>query len=346
MLRKTLIRLIAGLFALALIAAACGDDDDGGDEGESTTTADADEMAEDEGDGEDDSMAEDEGQGEHSGVVNEFRPLDAGGTITKQALLAGDVDVALLFTSDADIAVNDWVLLEDDKKLQQIENLIPAIRTDATSEAIEAALNTVSAPLTTEELTELNRQNSVDGVPPDEIATTWLEGQGLLPYEGDAVDGDIVIGSTDFAETEIVAEIYAAVLEDAGASVERKFQLGSREVVAPALESGEIDLTPEYISSLAAFHDDTAEVPSDPAEAAEMLRGLLEDKGVTVLDPAPAEDRNGLVVTAETAETWGVSTTSELASLEEPFVLGGPPECPERPFCLIGLTEVYGLVFE
>jgi osmoprotectant transport system substrate-binding protein len=317
---KTLIRLLAGLCALVLITAACSDDDDGGDTTETSSAEAAD-------------------------VVHEFRPLDPGGPLTKQALLDGDIDVALLFTSDADIAVNEWVLLEDDQSLQQIENLIPAIGTEAATPEVTAALNAVSAPLTTAELTELNRQSSVDAVPNDEIATTWLTDQGLLPYTGDAVEGDITIGSTNFNETEIVAEIYAAVLESAGATVDRKFQLGAREIVAPALESGEIDLAPEYISSYTVFYDPEATVPSDPAEAADALNVLLEDKGVMVLEAAPAEDRNGLVVTAETAAAWGVSTTSDLLTVSEVFVLGGPPECPEREFCLIGYTEVYGLMF-
>jgi osmoprotectant transport system substrate-binding protein len=121
--------------------------------------------------------------------------------------------------------------------------------------------------------------------------------------------------------------------------------MGAREVVAPALTSGEIDLYPEYIGTYTIFNDAEATVPADAAEAAAQLRTIIEGAGVTVLDPAPAEDRNGIVVTADTAQEYGLSVTSDLAGVGDVFVFGGPPECPEREFCLIGLTETYGLTF-
>lgn len=323
--------------ALALVASACGGDDT---DDASTTTADGAGSATTTADGSATTTA-----GGQSAATFEFLPLDAGGPLTKAGLRSGDIDIAVLFTSDADIAAEDWLLLEDDQALQPAENLIPAIREDRTSPAIEAALDAVSAELTTEELTELNRQNSVDGDTPADVAQGWLEDNGLLPYEGDAVDGSLVIGSTNFAEQEIVAELYAQVLESAGASVEKRFQLGAREIVATALDSGDIDLYPEYVGSYTAFLDETATVPNDPTEAADQLRTLLEGTGVTVLEPAEAEDKNGFVVTRETADEYGLATVSDLAGVTEALVLGGPPECPERPFCLIGLQETYGLQF-
>jgi osmoprotectant transport system substrate-binding protein len=323
---------VAAALALVLVASACGGDDD--DTSSATTAA-----------GSATTGAGSETTAAAAGATFDFVPLDSGGPLTKQALRGGDIDIAVLFTSDADIAVEEWVLLEDDKALQPAENLIPAIREDKTSPAIEAALDAVSAELTTEELTELNRQNSVEGRSPADVAEAWLEDKGLLPYEGDAVQGTLTVGSTNFAEQEIVAELYSQVLESAGASISKKFQLGAREIVAPAIEGGEIDLYPEYIGSYTAFLDDTATVPSDSAEAAEQLRGLLEGSGVTVLEPAEAEDKNGLVVTKETAEEYDLATTSDLAGVTEALTLGGPPECPERPYCLIGLQETYGLEF-
>lgn len=278
--------------------------------------------------------------------ILEFVPLDAGGPITKQALADGDIDVALLFTSDADIAANGWVLLDDDQGLQQIENLIPAIRTDAASPEVAAVLNAVSAPLTTAELTELNRQVTQDLLDPDEVAATWLADNGIVPWAGDPVEASLNVGSTNFFEQEIVAELYAQALESAGADISRTFQMGAREVVAPALSSGDIDLYPEYIGTYTVFNDSEATVPADAAEAATQLRALIEGDGLTVLDPAPAEDRNGIVVTAETAQAYGLSVTSDLAGVPDVLVFGGPPECPEREFCLIGLTETYGLTFD
>ncbi|MEM8902182.1 MAG: glycine betaine ABC transporter substrate-binding protein [Actinomycetota bacterium] len=327
-MRPTWTKLLALLLGLTLVAAACGDSDS--DDGDADTEA--------------TEAAGDDGGDADTGVL-EFRALDAGGPITKEALSAGDIDVALLFTSDADIAVNGWVLLDDDQGLQQIENLTPAIRTEVLTPEIETVLDAVSAPLTTAELTELNRQSTQDLIDADEIAATWLESQGIIPWAGDPVDGSIRVGSTNFFEQEIVAELYAGALESAGMTVSRTFQLGAREVVAPALESGEIDLYPEYLGTYSVFAG-AESVPSDAAEAADQLRGLLEDRGVTVLTPAPAEDRNGLVVTQETADTYGLSATSDLAGVTDVLTFGGPPECPDRDFCLIGLTEVYGLTFQ
>ncbi len=337
-MRSTWTKLLAVLLGLMLVAAACGDSDDDDAETEATTA----EATEDTEAPTEDTEAPDE---EAATGVLEFVPLDVGGPITQEALANGDIDVALLFTTEPNIAANGWVLLDDDLGLQQIENLIPAIRTDVVTPEIEAVLNAIAGPLTTAELTELNRQSQQDLIDSDEIAATWLEAQGLIPWSGDPVDGSIRIGSTNFYEQEILAELYAQSLESAGATVTRQFQLGTREVVAPALESGEIDLTPEYIGSYSNFLG-AESVPSDADEAAAQLSDLLADRGVTVLDPAPAEDRNGIVVTQETADQYGLVNTSDLAGVPDVLTFGGPPECPERDFCLIGLTDVYGLTFQ
>jgi osmoprotectant transport system substrate-binding protein len=324
----------AAVLAFALLASACGGDDS--DSASSTTAAGSATTAE---------GATTTAEGTAGAATFEFVPLDAGGPLTKSALRGGDIDIALLFTSDADIAAEEWVLLEDDEELQPAENLLPAIREDKVTPGVEAALEAVSSELTTEELTELNRQNSIDGESPADVAKAWLEDKGILPYDGDAVTGDLTVGSTNFAEQEIVAELYAQVLEGAGAKVTKKFQLGAREIVAPALEKGDIDLYPEYIGSYTAFLDASATVPNDAGEGAEQLRTLLEGSGVTVLEPSEAEDKNGFVVTQETADEYGLEKVSDLAGLSEGLVLGGPPECPERPLCLIGLQETYGLKF-
>ena len=158
--------------------------------------------------------------------------------------------------------------------------------------------------------------------------------------------GRIVVGSTDFPEQQIVASMYAHVLEDAGYDVTTRLTLGTREVVEPALEEGEIDLYPEYVGTALTFITD-GEHPLDGGQDAlvEALREEFEARGVTVLEPAPAEDKNALVVTEETAERYDLTTTSDLADVAGELVLGGPPECPERPLCLLGFEETYGLEF-
>jgi osmoprotectant transport system substrate-binding protein len=316
--------LVALLIGFALVASACGDDDD-------TDTT---------------STGEPGTSGSGGGGVLQFTPYDAGGPLTKAALKSGDIQVALLFTSDADIKAENWVLLEDDKKLQPAENLIPAIRESISTPEIIAALDAVSEQLTTDELTELNRQQSQDKQDSDAIAEAWLADKGLVPYEGDAVTGSVTVGSTNFGEQEIVAELYAQVLESAGASVTKKFQLGNREIVAPALKNGEIDIYPEYVGSYTSFLDAAATVPTDTDEAVTQLAELAEPEGVVLGAPAPAEDKNGFVVTRATADEYSLTKVSDLANVTDRLVLGGPPECPERPYCAIGLQDVYGLTVE
>jgi osmoprotectant transport system substrate-binding protein len=160
---------------------------------------------------------------------------------------------------------------------------------------------------------------------------------------GSGDDPTITVGSTNFGEQLIVGEIYASVLEFNGFDVERKFNLGSREVVNPALKSGEIDLLVEYTGTLLTFEGGTSS--TDSRQTYDDLQSVLSGVGLYAYDYAPAQDKNGFVVTAATAERLGVSTVSDLAAYNGELVLGGPAECPNRPFCLLGLQEVYGLQF-
>jgi osmoprotectant transport system substrate-binding protein len=157
----------------------------------------------------------------------------------------------------------------------------------------------------------------------------------------------IVVGvSGAFAENQLVAEMYAQVLEHAGYTVEREFDLRSREVSQSALESGQIDLKPEYMSSLLLFLDSNAQPSSDPTEVARRVGERLGPKGITMLTPSPAEDTNQFVANAETAQAFNLTTLSSLAAVADRLTIGAPPECPLRPFCLPGLRDVYGILFE
>lgn len=159
-----------------------------------------------------------------------------------------------------------------------------------------------------------------------------------------AGDGEpITVASFNFNESVIVAEIYAQALEAEGFTIERKLNLGNREVVAPALKSGEIDLVPEYISSLAAFLGLTPTADSE-ATWTSASEAIAAD-GVTLLQYSPAQDKNAYVVTAETASQYNLSKVSDLQPVAGDLKFGGPPECPDREFCLIGLTDLYGLNF-
>lgn len=159
--------------------------------------------------------------------------------------------------------------------------------------------------------------------------------------------GDVTVGvSGAFAENQIVAEMYAQVLEDAGYNVDRQLDIGARDVSQAALESGEIDVVPEYLTSLLLFLDPDATPASDPADAADAVRAALGDKALTLLDPSEANDTNAIVVSKETAEDRNLEKVSDLAPIAGELTFGGPPECPERPLCQIGLKDKYGITFK
>lgn len=157
----------------------------------------------------------------------------------------------------------------------------------------------------------------------------------------------IVVGvSGAFAENQIVAEMYAQVLEHAGYTVERHLDLRSREVSQNALEAGVIDVKPEYLSSLLLFLDPNAEASPDAADVAVQNTELLRSEGLALLTPSAAVDTNQFVANAETARRFDLTTVSSLAPVADQLTFGGPPECPQRPFCLPGLHEVYGVLFD
>lgn len=180
------------------------------------------------------------------------------------------------------------------------------------------------------------------------LLASALAGCGLLDW-GSAARGvakpTVRIGSTNFGEQVILAELYGGALEAAGYRVERVLNLGSRETVEPALESGRIDLYAEYLATMVAFVSRGAQLGSpDPEATRAALQELLRPRGIAVLDHAPATDTNGFVVTRATADRFRLASLSDLAPLGPQLVLGGPPECPVRPFCLPGLRDTYGLV--
>jgi osmoprotectant transport system substrate-binding protein len=148
-----------------------------------------------------------------------------------------------------------------------------------------------------------------------------------------------------FTENVLVAEMYSQVLENCGYSISKKLDIGSREISDAALEKGDIDIKPEYLSSELAFVDPSAPASGDPAAVAAKLRPLLADKGIALLDYSPAADQNVFVVTQDTASKYNLETVDDLAPVAGQLTLGGPPECPKRPFCLIGLKKVYGVTF-
>ena len=159
----------------------------------------------------------------------------------------------------------------------------------------------------------------------------------------DPADG-IRIASFDFAESVLLAEMYAQVIESTGVPVVRLGAIGPREIIAPAMELGHIDLIPEYLGS-ALQHAGATEPESDTDLALAELNARLVRRGLRALAAAPAQNRNVFAVTAEVAEQYGIEDVSHLAPLASQLRVGGLPECPDRPLCLAGLETVYGLTF-
>ena len=168
----------------------------------------------------------------------------------------------------------------------------------------------------------------------DPLATETAEPSG----SGDA----IVVGSQAYYSNEIIAEIYAQALEGAGFDVEREFNIGQRDAYMPSLESGEIDLFPEYTGSLLRqqYDPETEARTSDDVYAA-LVEALPE--GLTALEQSSATDQDSYTVTAAFAEEHGLTTIADLVNVDEPLTLGGPPELEERPYGPSGAKEIYGL---
>lgn len=161
---------------------------------------------------------------------------------------------------------------------------------------------------------------------------------------GGGGDDAIVVGSQAYASNEVIAEIYAQALEGAGYTVERQFNIGQRDAYLPSLESGEIDLFPEYSGNLLQYYDEDTEVRTPDDVYAALGEALPE--GLTALAQSTATDQDSYTATAEFAEEHGLQTIGDLADVEGPLTLGGPPELEERPYGPSGAKEVYGVDLE
>jgi osmoprotectant transport system substrate-binding protein len=159
-------------------------------------------------------------------------------------------------------------------------------------------------------------------------------------------DDAITVGSFDFPESETIAAIYGGALRAAGFHVRLAPRLGPRESVDPALARGLVEVVPEYAGTALEFLSLGAVHPTpDIADTHAALDAQLRGRDVSALSPAPAQNANAFVVTSETAERLGLRTLSDLVPVAHRLTMGGPPECPARPFCLLGLTRVYDLEF-
>lgn len=168
-----------------------------------------------------------------------------------------------------------------------------------------------------------------------------------LTGEGQAQDSPVetvTVGSADFPENEILAELYAGVLESAGVEVETNLGIGSREAYVGAVRDGAVDVIPDYSGNLLLFAD-----PEATASSAEEIMAALPEAlpgDLVVLEPASAQNKDTLVVTPQTAQRYGLSSIADLAEVCDELVLAATPEFAERAYGLAGLEENYGCVPE
>lgn len=164
------------------------------------------------------------------------------------------------------------------------------------------------------------------------------------PLGGGEISGDlktIKVGSADFTESKIIAEIYAQALEANGFTITRQFGIGSRETYIPAVQDHSIDLIPEYTGNLLQYFDAKSTATTPDTVLLALFKALPGD--LSILYPSPAEDKDTLAVTEETAQRWNLKSIADLAKRSPEVKVGGPSEFQTRQTGLVGLKEKYGL---
>jgi len=156
--------------------------------------------------------------------------------------------------------------------------------------------------------------------------------------------GTIVVGSANFPENALLAEIYAGALTAKGVKVDKKLNIGSRETYIPALKDGSIDLIPEYTGVLAQYFNPKVSATDAAGVYAELKAAVPPT--LTVLDKSAAEDKDAVVVTKETAAKYKLKSIADLGPQAKNLTLGGPPEWKTRPTGVPGLKKVYNLDFK
>ncbi|MGH7761405.1 MAG: ABC transporter substrate-binding protein [Candidatus Dormibacteraceae bacterium] len=170
---------------------------------------------------------------------------------------------------------------------------------------------------------------------------------GSTNTPGTTSKGTVTVAGFNFPESSILAQLYGQALAHDGYTVNYKLNLGTRKVVAPALQSGQIDIYPGYAASELEYYNNSAgEATADPAATTAKLNTYLAKINAIALTPSPAFDGNAYAVTKATATKYNLTKLSDLTPIAGQLVFGAGPECPTYKFCLPGLMSVYGLHFK
>ncbi|TKI05803.1 ABC transporter substrate-binding protein [Martelella alba] len=176
------------------------------------------------------------------------------------------------------------------------------------------------------------------------IASLFATALSQAPQALSAETGTIIVGSADFPESQLLATLYAEALADKHIKVEKKLNIGSREVYMPALLDGSINLIPEYSGATLSYLDEKSQAHSSEDVAAALAKALPAK--IKMLDISPAQDSDVLAVTAKTAKKYHLKSIADLKPVAGQLVLGGPAEWKTRREGVRGLEDVYGLKFK
>jgi len=176
-------------------------------------------------------------------------------------------------------------------------------------------------------------------------ANSATASSGSNPLSSGAASGTVVVGSANFPEDEVLAEVYALALEAKGVKVTTKLNIGSREVYYPQTENGAITIIPDYNGSLL---EDVVDPKSTAKTTTDVDTALAAElpSSLEVLNPAAAQDSDSVTVTAATAAKYHLKTIADLKPYAASMVFGAPPEFKTRPDGLPGLKANYGLTFK
>ncbi|MEU9306631.1 ABC transporter substrate-binding protein [Streptomyces sp. NPDC048256] len=173
---------------------------------------------------------------------------------------------------------------------------------------------------------------------------TSLDNEGTTSAGGGSSKDGVTIGTANFTENQVLGYLYAAVLEAAGVKVKVRPNLGTREILIPALRGGDIDLLPEYQGALLHYLDPKATATEEGAMQNALAVAL--PAGLQVLPYGTAEDSDAFVVTKETAKKYGLASLADLKKQNGKLVLGAAPEVKTRQVGAVGLKDVYGVEFK
>ncbi|SEL99246.1 glycine betaine ABC transporter substrate-binding protein [Streptacidiphilus jiangxiensis] len=240
-----------------------------------------------------------------------YKTLDAGGPLTVNALKNGQIDAGDIFTTDPSIQADGFVVLQDPKNLYAAQNVLPLINKAKATPGVTSTLKAVSDTLDTSTLTTLNVHVITDKQDPAAVAQGWLTQVGLAKHGTAAQGVSVKIGSANFQENVLLAEIYAEALRDQGATVTTRLNIGSRETYIPGLKDGSIDLIPEYSGVLLQYFDPKATAVSS-ADVYAALQKVVPAP-LTVLDQSSAQDKDAIVVTKATADKYHLTSIADLA---------------------------------